>query len=110
MSSNSPDNNKSTALEERDYSSGEKQLQQSAAPSDALSKWYLARLRRRAHQAGTGGNLTPAALIAADRERVEKLIVENVSDTGIKRSIGTTEIPSSAPEKQTRLILPAVIA
>lgn len=80
------------------------------APSEALSKWYLARLRRRAHQAAAGANLTPAALIAADRERVERLIVDNATETGIKRTATMPVLPPSSKKNKAPVILPPVIA
>lgn len=111
MPSDSPDNKNSTAGEERTNSSGRENLgQQVPASSEALSKWYLARLRRRAHHAAAGANLTPAALIAADRERVEKLIVDNATETGIKRTVSMPALPPSTPESKMPLILPAAIA
>jgi PAS domain S-box-containing protein len=110
MSPNSPDNTKSTATEERANSTERSAFeQQLPALSDALSKWYLARLRRRAHQAAAGANLTPAALIAADRERVEKMIVDNATETGIKRTASMPALPPSNPQSKISLILPALI-
>ena len=43
---------------------------------DSLRSWYLARLRKSAIEAQVSGQLTPSALIAADREVIEKLIAE----------------------------------
>lgn len=43
---------------------------------DSLRSWYLAKLRKSAIEAQVSGQLTPSALIAADREVIEKLIAE----------------------------------
>lgn len=40
-----------------------------------VRSWYLARLRKRAIDKAAANQLTPAALIAADRERVEQLVL-----------------------------------
>lgn len=43
---------------------------------ETLRSWYLAKLRKSAIEAQVSGQLTPSALIAADREVIEKLIAE----------------------------------
>lgn len=43
---------------------------------ESLRSWYLAKLRKSAIEAQVSGQLTPSALIAADREVIEKLIAE----------------------------------
>lgn len=49
---------------------------QPATNYDTLRSWYLAKLRKSAIEAQVSGQLTPSALIAADREVIEKLIAE----------------------------------
>jgi len=43
---------------------------------ESLRSWYLAKLRKSAIEAQVSGQLTPSALIAADREVIERLIAE----------------------------------
>ena len=49
---------------------------QPATNYETLRSWYLAKLRKSAIEAQVSGQLTPSALIAADREVIEKLIAE----------------------------------
>ncbi|MBX9692505.1 MAG: PAS domain-containing sensor histidine kinase, partial [Cyanobacteria bacterium] len=60
---------------------------------EALSRWYLARLRRRAHGA-QGSNLTPAALIAADREGIEKLVLTDAAGDGRRTPTSIMQPPT----------------
>lgn len=46
----------------------------------ALRSWYLARLRKSALEESIGGNLTPFALIRADRAVIERLIAEKTAE------------------------------
>ena len=45
---------------------------------EILRSWYLAKLRRSAIEARTSAALTPAALISADRDVIQKLIAEKM--------------------------------
>jgi hypothetical protein len=47
-----------------------------------VRSWYLARLRRVAIDKAAATQLTPAALIAADKELVERLVLEKVVQQG----------------------------
>lgn len=47
-----------------------------------VRSWYLARLRRVAIDKAAATQLTPAALIAADKELVERLVLEKVVQAG----------------------------
>ena len=51
---------------------------------ESLRSWYLAKLRKSAIESQISGQLTPSALIAADREVIEKLIAERVEPEEIK--------------------------
>lgn len=110
MSDRLPDNDNTAlsfeAASTAGVSSSGSERSKQASDRDALSKWYLARLRRRAHMAVAGGNLTPAALIAADRERVERLIVENATDAN--KTLSLPAIPKSSSRLPRLLIFLAV--
>jgi hypothetical protein len=77
----------STSREMRKSLSGELRLSASDYDSservyEKVRSWYLARLRKAAVEETTRNvNLTPAALIVADREFVERLILEKTSQT-----------------------------
>ena len=83
---------------ERQATETEGRNKQSKTQRDALSRWYLARLRRRAH-VGQGSNLTPAALIAADREGIEKLVLTDAS--GDRRTMGLLTPPTRSSALRT---------
>lgn len=51
-------------------------MKQQHSNYETLRSWYLAKLRKSAIEAQVSGQLTPSALIAADREVIEKLIAE----------------------------------
>jgi hypothetical protein len=68
---------------------------------ESLRSWYLAKLRKSAIEAQVSGQLTPSALIAADREVIEKLIAErSEADDG-----KTVSAPSGAGALQFVLYL-----
>jgi uncharacterized membrane protein len=48
---------------------------------ERLRSWYLARLRKSAHDAERQRSLTPASLIAADRAAIERLIADKARES-----------------------------
>lgn len=62
---------------------------QPATNYDTLRSWYLAKLRKSAIEAQVSGQLTPSALIAADREVIEKLIAERAESEDNKAAAKT---------------------
>jgi PAS domain S-box-containing protein len=66
-----------------------------------LRNWYLARLRRLFIQQSYGQMLTPAALVEADREIVEKLIAQKSLQSGAKSVIGDQPSLPDAPVQRT---------
>jgi hypothetical protein len=58
-------------------------------PSDneypKVRSWYLARLRRAAIEKAASERLTPASLIAADKDLVEKLVLEKAAKPAVKK-------------------------
>jgi hypothetical protein len=58
---------------------------------ETLRSWYLAKLRKSAIEAQVSGQLTPSALIAADREVIEKLIAERAEaeEQGKPKAVST---------------------
>ncbi len=63
---------------------------------ESLRSWYLAKLRKSAIEAEVSGQLTPSALIAADREVVEKLIAER-SESEVREQKPKSAVPSALP-------------
>jgi PAS domain S-box-containing protein len=64
--------------------------------SEQLRSWYLARLRKLAHDAETARSLTPASLVAADRAVVERLIAQKASEMEEVRAAGKKDARESA--------------
>lgn len=58
---------------------------------EQLRAWYLARLRKQSLEAGQAQMLTPTALIAADRENVEKLIIAKASSDSENPTVSALE-------------------
>ncbi|MBX9689018.1 MAG: hypothetical protein K2X27_20080 [Candidatus Obscuribacterales bacterium] len=55
---------------------------------ERLRSWYLARLRKLSLESNIDRSLTPAALISADRENIEQLIMRNQENQLKARSNG----------------------